>query len=511
MLSRRNGYILGALLLIIIGFALLKPPTPHIAIAAEDIIDLGGYTITNTILSAWVVIALITIAVLFLYRRLRNVEEAMVPRGFQNLIEGFLEFFNSIVVLVAGEKNGRRFFPVVASIFLFLLISNWFGLFPWNNIIGVTEDERAVYLENLEDDAEGVVDDLAAGDDLVAVTAVNDAFARFYTAAIPVEAGDQAEADDRIEALLAGEVTASDARVRAEFAQNPIPADTAPAGLPHEIEERLADAGVPEAEFEQAIVFNLPLPLAEVDESEIKATVISSGGVNIVPLRADTFEFDPYDEEIVTGLAADGGFQNARIFDPGDDADEKNGPPTAAELRVPVTVNTAHWAIVLKRQAEGLEPNQGIGLVFPFFRSVATDINLPLAIALWSFIFVQIWGIQTLGFGSNFGKFVGVGKASVVKGPIGIMVGLLEIISEVARIVSFTFRLFGNIFAGEILLFMAAFLVPFMVATVFYGLELFVGFIQAFVFAMLTLVFAVTAVSHGEHEEEEHEGETAAH
>ena len=77
-----------------------------------------------------------------------------------------------------------------------------------------------------------------------------------------------------------------------------------------------------------------------------------------------------------------------------------------------------------------------------------------------------------------------------------------DAVSEVARIISFTFRLFGNIFAGEIVLFMSAFLVPFAVTTVFYGLEVFVGFIQAFVFAMLTLVFAVTAISHGAHEEE---------
>ena len=93
----------------------------------------------------------------------------------------------------------------------------------------------------------------------------------------------------------------------------------------------------------------------------------------------------------------------------------------------------------------------------------------------------------------------------MVKGPIGVAVGILEIISELSRIISFTFRLFGNIFAGEIVLFMAAFLVPFLAATVFYGLEVFVGFIQAFVFAMLTLVFAVTAVSHTGHEHEEEE------
>ena len=145
-----------------------------------------------------------------------------------------------------------------------------------------------------------------------------------------------------------------------------------------------------------------------------------------------------------------------------------------------------------------------LGVVFPFFRAIATDLNLPMAIALWSFIFVQIWAVQSLGFFSNLGRFGGFGAAAVVRGPIGAFVGLLEVLSEIARVISFTFRLFGNIFAGEVVLLMAAFLVPFTVATVFYGLEVFVGLIQAFVFAMLTLVFAVTAVSHADHDDEDH-------
>ena len=93
-------------------------------------------------------------------------------------------------------------------------------------------------------------------------------------------------------------------------------------------------------------------------------------------------------------------------------------------------------------------------------------------------------------------------------GVIDVFVGLLELISEFARLVSFTFRLFGNIFAGEVLLLMMGFLVPFVLVDIFYGLELFVGLVQAFVFAMLTLVFAQTAVTpHGG--DGEHEG--AAH
>ena len=82
-----------------------------------------------------------------------------------------------------------------------------------------------------------------------------------------------------------------------------------------------------------------------------------------------------------------------------------------------------------------------------------------------------------------------------------LIVGLLEIIGELARIVSFTFRLFGNIFAGEMLLIIMAFLLPVIGLIPFLGLELFVGFMQAVVFSVLTLVFASLAVvSHdGEH------------
>ena len=84
------------------------------------------------------------------------------------------------------------------------------------------------------------------------------------------------------------------------------------------------------------------------------------------------------------------------------------------------------------------------------------------------------------------------------KGPIGFFVGILEGIGEIARLISFTFRLFGNIFAGEVLLIAMAFLMPIIGIIPFLGLELFVGVIQAFIFAMLTLVFASLAtISHG--------------
>jgi F-type H+-transporting ATPase subunit a len=109
---------------------------------------------------------------------------------------------------------------------------------------------------------------------------------------------------------------------------------------------------------------------------------------------------------------------------------------------------------------------------------------------------VHFWGLSALGFG-HVGKFL-----NFRSGFIGLFVGLLEAISEISRVISFTFRLFGNIFAGEVLLIVMAFLIPLVGLIPFLGLELFVGVIQAFIFAMLTLVFASTATIS--HEDDKH-------
>jgi F-type H+-transporting ATPase subunit a len=91
------------------------------------------------------------------------------------------------------------------------------------------------------------------------------------------------------------------------------------------------------------------------------------------------------------------------------------------------------------------------------------------------------------------------GLSGLFSGIINIFVGVLETLSELIRIVSFTFRLFGNMTAGEILIMVAAFLMPMAIGWAVYGLELFIGFIQALVFSGLTLAFVTMAVA--EHEE----------
>ena len=145
-------------------------------------------------------------------------------------------------------------------------------------------------------------------------------------------------------------------------------------------------------------------------------------------------------------------------------------------------------------------------------RPAGTDMNMPLALALISFVYVEYLGFKMLGFG-YITKFVRIrslkhGISSLFRLRFldafqslldFFFVGPLEAFSEFVRLISFTFRLFGNMTAGEILVLVSAFLVPFVATVGVYGLELLVGFIQALIFAGLTLVFASIAITaHGE-------------
>ena len=165
-----------------------------------------------------------------------------------------------------------------------------------------------------------------------------------------------------------------------------------------------------------------------------------------------------------------------------------------------------HAGVVKRAPVDADDPDKHADLVgkraallVPFFRGASTDLNTTLAIAIVAMIAVQIWGIRALGLRHYSGKFIILNK-----GPIQAFVGFLEAFGEIARTISFTFRLFGNMFAGEILLIVMAFLLPLIGIIPFLGLELFVGLIQAFIFAMLTLVFGVMAsISHDDEEHAE--------
>lgn len=137
--------------------------------------------------------------------------------------------------------------------------------------------------------------------------------------------------------------------------------------------------------------------------------------------------------------------------------------------------------------------HHGETVLIPFIRSASADMNVTLAIAIIAMIAVQIFGTVKLGIGEYSHKFF----VSPLEKPyfIGTFVGFLEFISEFAKVISFSFRLFGNIFAGEVLLLVVGYLVPYLIPLPFLFLEIFVGFIQALVFSMLTLVFLKNAVT----------------
>ncbi|HEY8766523.1 MAG TPA: F0F1 ATP synthase subunit A [Dehalococcoidia bacterium] len=341
MFSRRTLVLAPFLAAFVLGFIFLRGPTPHISIKAEEITTAGPVGITNTMITSWIVTALLIVVVFLSTRRWE-----LVPKGVQNVIEAIVEGFYGLVVSIAGEKNGRKFFPVVATIFFFILAANWLSLLPIFNVIG------------------------------------------------KVEPGDS-------------------------------------------------------------------------------GFVMHS--TSIAGLKVD-----------YAGLSGLGHLSSDSI-----DAGDANATDQA---------NTAR--------------GQGkvVGDLSPYLRGPNTDLNTTAALAIISAIAVESWGIAAagvLGYGRNFirlrGMLSGIFSLSPAKffeGFIDAFVGFLELVSELVRLLSFSARLFGNMIAGEIVILMFTFMAPLFVGIIFYAFELFVGIIQAFIFATLTVIFGMMAISHGEHAHE---------
>jgi F-type H+-transporting ATPase subunit a len=378
---RTIATVIGALVLLAVGFLFMRGPKPIIEIKAEKLADIGPFPLVNTYAtSLLVVVVLITVAY-FATRRM-----SLIPSGLQNVVEAVVEAMYNICISTAGEKHGRRFFPVVMTIFTFIWIANWMALLPFFNAIGTFEKV----------DAEHFHEEAVVFQGTGAISYI-----------LPNEKEIEFEPDE-------SEVANVEARIAAAKAEG---ADE------HEIEE-------------------LEILKEDAQEHAYEAAILEA----------------LHDEELVESDTYEGAL---------------------AELK---------------------DDGKKLGLIHPYFRSMNTDINSPLSIAIWALIFIEFWGITGLGLFKYGAKFINFSS------PINFFVGILELIAEVARLISFTFRLFGNMLAGEILLLVMTFLVPFLVALPFYALETFVGVIQAFVFAMLTLVFGTLAVSsheaHDGHDDE---------
>lgn len=171
-------------------------------------------------------------------------------------------------------------------------------------------------------------------------------------------------------------------------------------------------------------------------------------------------------------------------------------------VRIFFPLVTSFFLFIILSNWSGLLPGFGsIGIwevkgdqrvLVPFFRRPTADLNTTLALAIFSVGMVQYFGLRHLRL-AYLKKFLNF------QGPIDFFVGILEIFSEIAKILSFSFRLFGNMFAGEVLVVVMVFLVPLFAPLPFLALEIFVGFVQALIFSMLTLVFLNVAVSSRQH------------
>lgn len=175
------------------------------------------------------------------------------------------------------------------------------------------------------------------------------------------------------------------------------------------------------------------------------------------------------------------------------------------------------FIFVLLNNWMGLLPGIGsIGFIehgkfIPFFRGGTADLNTTLALALISVVGANIFGMVTVGFLRHANKFFNVKSfldiprkirkdfSIVIVNPIKFFVGLIEIVGEIAKVASLSFRLFGNIFAGEVLLSSIAVIFAFGLPIPFIFLEVIVGVVQALIFAILTLVYYTIAATEEEH------------
>lgn len=182
---------------------------------------------------------------------------------------------------------------------------------------------------------------------------------------------------------------------------------------------------------------------------------------------------------------------------------------------------TANWMGLLPGTGSiGIwEMHEGAVELIPLFRPANTDLNMTLAMAVLSVLGSHVLGAIAIGFWKYLGRFIKIypiwkairnfNPTALLVAVIELFVGFIEIFSEVAKMVSLSLRLYGNIFAGEVLLTVIASLVSYLVPLPFMALEILVGVVQAAVFSMLTLVYLnlSTTESHGEGEHKSKEGD----
>ena len=455
-----------ALLLFLAGVfvALVVPPViPFIQLAGENLpagydIPFTDIRITNTLVAAVIVWVLLLLFIVYIARRRPSDGSEVPPGGFYNMFEALYEGLMGFIGGIAGGAHFRLIFNMFMTIFLIVLLSNWMSLIPGVDTVGFIHPHVK---EKFDADT---------GEYKVITTDGFEIYQGFLGISYVngqcdwISPADEAAADEaalvaaQAAALAAQQTQVEDAayaRYQAAHAEH---------GDDDHADETSDDHG--EDSHGEEVVENST-------DSAAYAEVLAAR-VAEKQARAD--------RGCYTGVA------------PAPWQDGYSGDKDAKKEPIP-----------LHPDPSSEDAKRVPWVVLPLVRVASTDLNMTLTIAIISVVMTQYIGFKALGIGylTKFFNFSTLFKSPL--GGIDVAVGLLELIGDFAKILSFSFRLLGAMFAGAILLFVMSFLVP-ILPWPFFILEFFVGAIQALVFALLTAIFMnLATISH--HHDDDHADE----
>lgn len=427
-----------------------------------------GIRMTNTLaggILVWIILALLAV---YIARRRPKSASEVPPGGFYNMFEALFEGLMNFVGGIAGGQHFRLIFNMFMTIFLIVLLSNWLELVPGVDTVGFIEPHTKEKYNAETDEFEVVTTDGYEIYPSVVGYAVNG-----HCAWISPKDEAAADAAALAAANAAAETVRGDMVVQAARARYDAEhdgghgeeADGEAAGGDAHGDDAQSDSAANDDAVEAARQQVLSEREAAKQAREERGCYT---GVGPVPWAAD------------------------------DHSDDEGSDEAHAD-------DEEHHGIPLHPAPSSEDAKLVPWVVLPFVRVPSTDLNMTLSLALIAFVMIQFIGFKALGI-SYLGKFFAFG--TLFKSPLGgidAAVGLLELIGDFAKILSFSFRLLGNIFAGSILLFVMSFLIP-ILPWPFFILEFFVGIIQALVFALLTAIFMnmATVGHHGDDHAEEH-------
>ena len=454
-----------ALLLFLAGVfvALEVPPViPFIQLPGENLpagynIPFTDIRITNTLVAAVIVWLLLLLFLVYIARRRPNDGSEVPPGGFYNMFEALYEGLMGFIGGIAGGPHFRLIFNMFMTIFLIVLLSNWMSLVPGIDTVGFIHPHVKEKYDAEKDEYKVITTDgYEIYQGFLGISYVNGQCDWISPAA--EAAADQAAIDSADAAALAAQQAQVEA---AAYERYQAKHDD------HGDESGGESAGDAHAEDDHA---------PAVAESDAAAAAYNE----VLAARAAEKQARR-DRDCYTGVALSS-------WEDGYEATDKD---------------TTKEPIPLHPDPGSAEAKRVPWVVLPWVRVASTDLNMTLTLAIIAVVMVQYVGVKALGIG-YFTKFFNF--ATLFKSPLGgidVAVGLLELIGDFAKVLSFSFRLLGAMFAGAILLFVMSFLVP-ILPWPFFILEFFVGAIQALVFALLTAIFMQLAtISH--HHDDDHD------